>query len=234
MEQHRDNKRYVAWCLEETAQLLHRHFPSGHIWIVKPSKMTLGTFAIFSNFLESDPQGVPEFQEAESLCLPHLSALLTRSVTTVNDEVGSEVCSAALPLRLVGFSKGCTVLNQLLYELPRYVGASGDDWPLALQRLEEIFWLDGGHGGAKETWVTNRKILKEGLLEFCHQRRKISCHALSTPYQVKDPMRSWVGKDYKKFVEILKNDGEVPIEVKTFFEHSPRSLEFHFKLLTCF
>ena len=76
MERHRDNRRYSAWSLEATAELLARRFPDAHVWLVRPLKMTLGTFSEFANFLTHDAQGVPEFDASQATCLPQLSALL--------------------------------------------------------------------------------------------------------------------------------------------------------------
>ena len=62
-------------------------------------------------------------------------------------------------LHLIGFSKGCVVLNQLLHELHFHKSAS-PQVPDVLKRVVSMTWLDGGHAGGKDTWVVQRQVLQ--------------------------------------------------------------------------
>lgn len=65
-------------------------------------------------------------------------------------------------IKLIGFSKGCVVLNQLLYEF-HYLKTLTPDDPTMLKMVEQIkemYWLDGGHSGGKNTWITSRPLLE--------------------------------------------------------------------------
>lgn len=62
----------------------------------------------------------------------------------------------------MGFSKGCVVLNQLLHEFHYYQIKSKPDADVNcfIKLTESIWWLDGGHAGPKDTWITERSILE--------------------------------------------------------------------------
>lgn len=65
-------------------------------------------------------------------------------------------------LLLIGFSKGCVVLNQFLHEFHFYQNQKelNNDMGKFISRIKEIWWLDGGHPGKKDTWITDEKILE--------------------------------------------------------------------------
>uniref|UniRef100_A0A8C5UGV8 Chromosome 2 open reading frame 69 n=1 Tax=Malurus cyaneus samueli TaxID=2593467 RepID=A0A8C5UGV8_9PASS len=77
--------------------------------------------------------------------------------SAVNFMVPSAV--GASSFTLIGFSKGCVVLNQLLYELKEAKKDKNID--AFLKNIKAIYWLDGGHSGGSNTWVTCPEILKE-------------------------------------------------------------------------
>lgn len=58
-------------------------------------------------------------------------------------------------LALMGFSKGCVVLNQFIYEFHYYKTLTPDDSTMMrlVSRIKDMYWLDGGHGGGKNTWM---------------------------------------------------------------------------------
>lgn len=70
-----------------------------------------------------------------------------------------------------------------------------------VSRLKHMYWLDGGHGGGKNTWITARSLL-ETLV-----RLGIAIHIHVTPYQVQDDHRPWLRKEEKQFTELLKKLG---------------------------
>jgi hypothetical protein len=65
-------------------------------------------------------------------------------------------------LILVGFSKGCVVLNQFIYEFHYLKTLTPDDSTMMrlVTRIKDMYWLDGGHGGGKNTWITSRSLLE--------------------------------------------------------------------------
>uniref|UniRef100_A0A8C3THT3 Chromosome 2 open reading frame 69 n=1 Tax=Chelydra serpentina TaxID=8475 RepID=A0A8C3THT3_CHESE len=122
---------------------------------------------------------------------------------------------------LIGFSKGCVVLNQLLYELKEAKKDKNTD--AFIKNIRAFYWLDGGHSGGSNTWVTDPEVLKE------FAETGIAVHAHVTPYQVFDTMRSWIGKEHKKFVQILEEFGVQVNKLLHFADEVP-SLDNHFRV----
>lgn len=156
MKSHRDHGVYVEYNLEAVAQILASKFPISSIIVVRPAKMELKTFSCFSNFVPCNHIGSPT-HETNFGSVSHLAALLrTVSERTGNGEVGTSA------LTLIGFSKGCVVLNQFLHEfhhfqnIPPSASSTTDE---LLRRIRKMVWLDGGHSGGKDTWVTSPAIL---------------------------------------------------------------------------
>ncbi|XP_035187036.1 UPF0565 protein C2orf69 homolog [Oxyura jamaicensis] len=127
----------------------------------------------------------------------------------------------AVSFTLIGFSKGCVVLNQLLYELKEAKKDKNTD--AFVKNIKAIYWLDGGHSGGSNTWVTYPEVLKELA------QTGIKVHAHVTPYQVFDTMRSWIGREHEKFVQTLEELG-VEINDQIHFADEVPSLDNHFRV----
>lgn len=128
-------------------------------------------------------------------------------------------------LTLVGFSKGCVVLNQLVHELSSAL-LEPQTGQLA-RAVSDMFWLDGGHPGGSGTWVTDKQVLRALATSGVH------VHAHVTPYEVRDPMRAWVGREYASFVETLQELG-ARLTTEVHFESRPASIENHFRVIEDF
>lgn len=122
---------------------------------------------------------------------------------------------------LIGFSKGCVVLNQLLFELKEAKKDKNID--AFIKSIKTMYWLDGGHSGGSNTWITYPEVLKE------FAQTGIIVHTHVTPYQVHDPMRSWIGKEHKKFVQILGDFG-MQVTSQIHFANEAPSIENHFRV----
>uniref|UniRef100_A0A8C5WHW8 Chromosome 2 open reading frame 69 n=1 Tax=Leptobrachium leishanense TaxID=445787 RepID=A0A8C5WHW8_9ANUR len=122
---------------------------------------------------------------------------------------------------VIGFSKGCVVLNQLLHELQE--AQNDKEVSSFLANIEAMYWLDGGHSGGSETWITHLDILKT------FAQTAIAVHTHVTPYQVRDSMRSWIGEEHKKFVQILK-ENNVTLASQLHFMNEIPSLDNHFRV----
>ena len=203
MEVHRDNKRYLAWSLESVARLLARAMPSHQVVVVRPSRRERATFSCYDNFVPTDSVGSPKHAPSCG-AVTHLTALLREGLGGSSDR----------PVSLVGFSKGVVVLNQILREISVEEGL----------RIEKMVWLDGGHNGGKDIWPTDKKLL-EVLVE-----KKISVDVRVSPYQVKNPLRPWLGREEKLFTGTLKRLG-ADITRKLYFEEEEPSIETHFRVI---
>lgn len=60
----------------------------------------------------------------------------------------------------MGFSKGCVVLNQFLYEFNYYHGNKGADIKNFIKLIKDMWWLDSGHNGSNNVWITEKCILQ--------------------------------------------------------------------------
>lgn len=132
---------------------------------------------------------------------------------------------STVSVHLIGFSKGCIVLNQLLYELE---GVENNSQVQSfISQIRTMTWLDGGHSGGSNTWVTDQAILRR--VAALH----INIHVHVTPYQVKDEMRRWIGKEKRRFVELLQKAG-ANVTDTLHFDDEPKSIENHFRVLEVF
>ncbi|XP_049821620.1 mitochondrial protein C2orf69 homolog isoform X2 [Aethina tumida] len=130
---------------------------------------------------------------------------------------------------LVGFSKGCVVLNQFLYEFHYFKTLTPEDSNLLriISKIKEIYWLDGGHSGGKNTWITSRPLLETltGL--------GVKIHVHVTPYQIEDERRPWIKKEEKTFHDILKRQG-ASIDRHVHFPNVVPNINIHFEVISLF
>lgn len=173
---HRDNHRHAHWNLEATATIIAEAFPQSDILVVRPSRMCLQTFSCYDNFVESSRIGVPS-HTANWNAFRHLSELV-RNVDCIVGEQAAEhnsleqkkintvSCDEWTPtdvsdreaIVLIGFSKGCVVLNQFVHEIHENVAEK--ELKTFISSIKDIYWLDGGHAGGSNVWITDSQALK--------------------------------------------------------------------------
>ena len=99
------------------------------------------------------------------------------------------------------------------------------------QSIHAWNWLDGGHNGGQDTWITSQEPLKT-FVNSSDWRIRIKV----TPRQVQDPMRPWIGKEEKIFRSVLKrlledrNESSRLERTLIFAEEEP-SLQNHFRVI---
>ena len=64
---------------------------------------------------------------------------------------------------LIGFSKGCVVLNQFLHEFHNLISSEPCETLDFVRRIKDMYWLDGGHSGGKNVWITSKSLLETVL-----------------------------------------------------------------------
>ncbi|GBP52473.1 UPF0565 protein C2orf69 homolog [Eumeta japonica] len=143
----------------------------------------------------------------------------------------NNLCLDRSRLTIIGFSKGCVVLNQLLYEF-HYTKTLTPEDKEALRfmgNIDSMYWLDGGHAGSKNTWLTSRSLL-ETLA-----RLDINVFVHVSPYQVLDDRRPWIGREERSFVTLLTKLGaKVKRYMHVPLDSGSSSLPTHFSVLTNF
>ncbi|XP_022904802.2 mitochondrial protein C2orf69 homolog [Onthophagus taurus] len=131
-------------------------------------------------------------------------------------------------LKAIGFSKGCVVLNQFLYEF-HYLKTENNDLNLNefVHRFKDLYWLDGGHSGGKNIWITSKPILDT----LSNLELNVQVHV--SPYQIEDDRRPWIRKEEKAFSDSLKRLN-ASIFRRVHFENVQPSLFTHFEVLNAF
>lgn len=218
---HRDNKRYVEWNLEATSQKINKKFPQSLVLTIKPSNMYLMTFSVYSNFVEFFELAKPLHCQDYG-ALTHLYELYHAVLKIISEKHGVEL-QKNVPIHIIGFSKGCVVLNQFVFEFPSI--DKNEKVRQFVHCFHSMYWLDGGHcGGPENTYVTQDEELKTLASMSC----QIFIHV--TPYQIKDPLRTWIGKQEAKFYKKLKKFNACVHRV-IHFDSEPASIENHFRVL---
>eukprot|EP00093_Oithona_nana_P013912 13912.XXX_398943_397867_1 [CDS] Oithona nana genome sequencing. len=197
MVAHRDHGSYRNYSLENVAQKLSKTAPEGAVAMcIRANRIERSTFSCYDHFVNSNLCGAPDHDRGSSLqAAKHLTRLLQNM-----DKHLSEPLSC-LPKTLIGFSKGVVVLNQLLLDWHQLQKMETEHEHL-LQFYKSIhtwIWLDGGHNGGQDTWMTS-----EGPLNTFVNNSEWNIQIKVTPRQVNDPMRPWIGKEEKKFRSVLK------------------------------
>ena len=131
------------------------------------------------------------------------------------------------PIVLVGFSHGCVVLNQIVHELPEIITSEKAGLLRFISRINTIHWLDAGHCGQSNTWVTDERLLGTLAEMIPHLRMHL------TPYQIRDKSRAWIGEEQAQCKQTLESHG-ADIKSRIYFDDQPPSLSSHFKLLEIF
>ena len=80
MDRNKENRAWKDWDLESTAQILSKRFPKCFVWVIRTSFYDRDTFACYSNFIEMDACGTPDFEREDSNALLHLKCLLDSAV----------------------------------------------------------------------------------------------------------------------------------------------------------
>lgn len=164
-------------------------------------------------------------------CIDHMKKLYCKSLEEYNSKIKEQI-DLKLPIILFGFSKGCIVLNQFCTELiSPSIESSIELEPVTefLIKIKHIFWLDGGHSGTVNSWITNEEIV-QNIKKF-----QWSCYVYITPYQLRSQKFVAI-QEYNKFIELLEKFN-VNFKDMYYFkdqENVDYDLNLHFELLKHF
>lgn len=260
-----ESKQYSRWCLESTAQILGSKFPDAALWIMKPLRMFRNVFSVFEQFVPSSLTGVPDYIGSYG-GVATLDALLTGALQGLEEKhagvlpAGKDSARlSSLPVVLIGFSKGCVVLNQFVYEVgylfggvdlkdhgdpdaahhsakPRTSSSSQLHFSDADKEKQKSFLrqvIDWYWLDAGHSGSCGAWVTNESLLRHFAGVGGAGVHVHVTPHQVRCLRRPWIGEEERLFVDRLRQLG-CKVEEKLHFEHSEISFENHFRVLEMF
>ena len=219
------SREYVDWSYEATITNLSSRFPHSNLWLISPSKRTYQTICVYKNFVKIESVlGIPS-HSTDFEGLHHLELLLSNAFEHLG--IATSSCSQ---ITLIGFSKGCVVFNQFLYELSAHDHNNLKHSESFIKQLTAMVWLDGGHSGEEEVWVTDPLII--AALD-CPLLQRINYFIHVTPYQVLDKHRPWKGEAKEQFVELLRQH-KLNFRDELYFGDEAATILTHFKILNYF
>eukprot|EP00397_Hematodinium_sp_SG-2012_P063600 GEMP01088157.1.p1 GENE.GEMP01088157.1~~GEMP01088157.1.p1 ORF type:complete len:246 (+),score=35.07 GEMP01088157.1:213-950(+) len=179
-----------------------RKFPNDDVLMIRP-KIIKDHFALYLNFLVTDPFGIPRPEAA----LDVDSALHFEKLLQATGEEYEDVC-------VVGFSKGLVVLNSLLSNPGKCTFWS---------RVSAFHYVDPGlhqPGAFPRFSVEDLQAVAPSL--------RISIHG--TPRQFQDPSRPFVREEATAFHTWMQKAG-VDCRMYEYFQDQSPSLDMHFNAL---
>lgn len=91
--------------------------------------------------------------------------------------------------------------------------------------LKHLIWLDGGHSGNSDSWIT-----KEDIVDLI-KRMHLICYVYVTPYQLKS-RKLWAIEEYEKFCALLE---KINVDCKKIYYFQDKEddfdVNFHFEVL---
>jgi len=223
----RENRRFSRWNLQTTGEILSKRFPESAIVVIRPDEMKDDVFSRFSNFVPKiNDFGDPlTYDTCNNVALHHLNVLSEQLIRDFS----------SFDITLLGFSKGCVVLNQILHELTdRRERKTIDELSSFVSQIVRMIWLDGGHNNGKLAmiWPNERNLILT-LKEF-HIRTEVYV----TPFQIDstNSHKKFHFEHYKTFSNLLKTicDENLFVNQMFFADDLPSSIEKHFELLETF
>lgn len=245
---------------QKIAEILVSKFGGSINAFVVEAPIFNGPFAVYKDFIPSiNEYGEPTsydatgFPASTSLVLL-LSKFLAEAKTVIlgkQKEPYLTEAPSSLPCKpqtaLLGFSKGGTVLNQLITEFgfsevqSTDLPVNGDDWiiPTSKERLfnsiSEIHYVDVGLN-TEGAYLTNTDVIdriSEGLAQR-HLRIRFLFHG--TPRQWCDERRVWIRKEKDALVRLLKgaaqrNTGKLLLRERLYFPSKLPDMQMHFEII---
>ncbi|KAH6779710.1 hypothetical protein C2S52_010947 [Perilla frutescens var. hirtella] len=259
---------------QKIAEILVSKFGGSVNAFVVEAPIFNGPFAVYEDFIPSvNEYGEPKcydatgFPASTSLVLL-LSKFLIEAKSVIlgkQKEPFLTEATSSFPCKpqtaLVGFSKGGTVLNQLITELgfsevqstdsPAHmnkntVNGGGptfkeDEWiiPTSKERLlnsiTEIHYVDVGLN-TEGAYLTNKDVIDR--ISECLSQRQFGIRFLfhGTPRQWSDERRIWIRKEKDALVRLLKhaarmNTGKLHLRERLYFPSKLPDMQMHFEII---
>ncbi|KAI3703255.1 hypothetical protein L1987_73192 [Smallanthus sonchifolius] len=230
-----------------------------NVWVIEASEFN-GPFAVYKDFIPSvnqwgepqsyDPTGYPASTSTVSL----LSTCLKEVKNTLSSRHDEPCCSEALgscfsqpKTLLFGFSKGGTVVNQLVTELafsevnsnivssqhePNIIPTSKES---LFNSITEIHYVDVGLNSTG-AYITDQDVIERISKRISERALGIRFVLHGTPRQWRDSMRVWIGKEEDTMVDLLevesrKSGGKLSLCERFYFGDMLANMQMHFEVI---
>ncbi|XP_030440557.1 uncharacterized protein LOC115662562 [Syzygium oleosum] len=245
---------------------------SVNAWVVEASTFN-GPFAVYKEFVPSaNKYGEPRSYShvgfpASSSTLSLLSNCLEEAKNVLSRK-SNPVSTSSLPPQghepktvILGFSKGGTVLNQLVTELSHSQTASSGHpssaeqellgrevsdiragtqvLPTTIERflnsIQEIHYVDVGLNSSG-AYITDPNVIGRLSQQFVQRAQALHFVLHGTPRQWCDRNRIWICREKDRLLHLLKSEsqkagGKIQVAEKFYFADRPPNLEMHFAII---
>ncbi|PSS24108.1 UPF0565 protein like [Actinidia chinensis var. chinensis] len=259
--------------LQRIAEILVSKFGSSiNAWVIESSTFN-GPFAVYKDFIPSvnswgeprsyNPTGFLASTSTVNLlsnCLREAKHLISgRQEEPYQARVSAS--SAHQPKTFIlGFSKGGTVINQLVTELGfsavksselenanKHMGNEGliniqkgnqvipNSKESLLDSITEIHYVDVGLNSAG-AYLTDGDVIERLSKRLMQRPARIRFVLHGTPRQWCDSRRAWIGNEKEKMLQLLKSEaqksgGKLHVCERLYFAGKPPSLQMHFEII---
>lgn len=253
--------------IEQIAEILVSKFGgSVNAWVVEASTFN-GPFAVYKDFIPSvnqwgdpksySPSGFPASTSTVSLlsnCLEEAKKAISGRQKEPCPLGLSASCSYQPKTFILGFSKGGTVLNQLVTELGFSKVASIRSSPhikesdvqeeyqilptskeSLLNSIAEIHYVDVGLNSAG-AYITDQDVICTISKRVAEGGGGIRFVVHGTPRQWRDKRRVWIRNEKDKLVHLLESEaehseGKLRVCERFYFADRPSNLQMHFEII---
>ncbi|CAL5191029.1 unnamed protein product [Lathyrus oleraceus] len=241
--------------LQKLSEIIVSKFGSSiNAWVIEASVFN-GSFAVYKDFIPSvnqygepkaySPIGFPASTSTVSLlsnCLEQVTKIIS------GRQVDTPSCSLHQPKTFIlGFSKGGTVLNQIVTELGfsdigSNVNSSDSEICIVpktkealLNSISEIHYVDVGLNSTG-AYLTNRDVFERISERLVHRAPRLRFVLHGTPRQWNDKQRDWIRKEKDEMLLLLeseagKSGGKLEFLSRYYFADKPPTLQMHFEII---
>ncbi|KAJ0499580.1 hypothetical protein HanHA89_Chr13g0535601 [Helianthus annuus] len=231
-----------------------------NVWVIEASKFN-GPFAVYKDFIPSvnkwgepnsyDPTGDPACTSTVSLLSSCLKEVNNTLSSRNEESCGGEALGSCLShpkTLLFGFSKGGTVINQLVTELAFSDVKSNTlssqhetniiiptSKESLLNSITEIHYVDVGLNSSG-AYITDQDVIERVSKRISERALGIRFVLHGTPRQWRDSMRVWIGKEKDTMVDLLdvesrKSGGKLSFCERFYFGDKMANMQMHFEVI---
>ncbi|XP_058084662.1 uncharacterized protein LOC131232446 isoform X2 [Magnolia sinica] len=234
---------------------------SVNAWVIEASVFN-GPFAVYQEFIPSvnswgepksyKPNGFPASTSIASIVSKFLEEA-KKVIQSGQQEpspanmhyVASEPCPNQPKTIIIGFSKGGTVLNQLLSELahlkhePARIWEENAIFPSSenslLRSISDFHYVDVGLN-SKEAYLTDANVIKKISEHLSRGTDGMRFVLHGTPRQWCDSSRPWIRNEKDRLLQLLEEEahrsgGKLQVHERFYFPDRPPNLQMHFEII---